>query len=180
MRVLASDLTLSAETLKSRSVTTSARIETWRTPPPVRPSNGDVVALSDAARSAADEAAEQAAADEERDPLAGEPRLQRIGAGSAFLVDDADGDGRATNGAELFGARSGDGFAELAALDGDGWIDEGDAAWQRLRVWTPDARDALQGQVRATGVYLTESGSLRTMRQLDLATEPATPSGDDV
>lgn len=168
MRVLASDLTLSAETLKSRSVTTSARIETWRTPPPVRPSNVDVVALSDAARSAADEAAEQAAADEERDPLAGEPRLQRIGAGSAFLVDDADGDGRATNG------------AELAALDGDGWIDEGDAAWQRLRVWTPDARDALQGQVRATGVYLTEPGSLRTMRQLDLATEPATPSGDDV
>lgn len=145
MRVRASDLTPSAETLKSRSVTTSARIETWRTSPPVRPSNGDVVALSNAARSAADEAAEPAAADEERDALAGEPRVQRIGAGSAFLVDDADGDGRATNGAELFGARSGDGLAELAALDGDGWIDEGDAAWQRLRVWTPDARNALQG-----------------------------------
>jgi hypothetical protein len=32
----------------------------------------------------------------------------------------------------------------------------------------------------ATEVYLTESGSLRTMRQLDLATEPATRSGDDV
>ncbi|MDX9839796.1 MAG: hypothetical protein RBT39_19730, partial [Azoarcus sp.] len=36
---------------------------------------------------------------------------------------------------------SGDGFAELAALDddGNGWIDEADAAWSQLRVWQPDA-----------------------------------------
>jgi hypothetical protein len=48
-----------------------------------------------------------------------------------------------TNGAELFGARSGDGFAELAALDGDGngWIDEGDAAWQ---AWHDALMDLLE------------------------------------
>src|SRR5690606_19466085 len=39
---------------------------------------------------------------------------------------------------ELFGARTGDGFAELAAYDtdGNGWIDENDAAFADLRVWT--------------------------------------------
>src|SRR6185295_8479743 len=48
--------------------------------------------------------------------------------GSGFLVLDRNGDGKATNGRELFGPQTGSGFAELASYDadGNGWIDEGD------------------------------------------------------
>jgi len=61
--------------------------------------------------------------------------------GSGFLVFDRNGDGRINDGSELFGPTSGDGFQELAALDGDnnGWIDENDAAFDQLQVWTHDA-----------------------------------------
>jgi len=62
-------------------------------------------------------------------------------AGSGFLAFDRNGDGKINNGTELFGATTGNGFAELAALDSDhnGWIDENDAAYSQLRVWTKDA-----------------------------------------
>lgn len=71
-----------------------------------------------------------------------------VAPGSGFLVFDRNGDGRVNDGRELFGTRSGDGFAELAALDddGNGWLDENDAAFGRLRLWTRDAggHDRLQ------------------------------------
>lgn len=56
--------------------------------------------------------------------------------GSAFLALDRNGNGVIDDGSELFGARTGDGFAELAALDDDrdGWLDEDDAAWSQLRL----------------------------------------------
>jgi hypothetical protein len=43
--------------------------------------------------------------------------------------------GRIDSGSELFGPATGSGFGELAALDGDGngWIDENDDAFARLR-----------------------------------------------
>ncbi|MBI1760884.1 MAG: hypothetical protein HYR56_05540 [Acidobacteria bacterium] len=61
--------------------------------------------------------------------------------GSGFLALDKNGDGRINNGSELFGPTTGDGFGELAAYDTDGnqWIDEGDAVFNKLRVWTKDA-----------------------------------------
>jgi hypothetical protein len=61
--------------------------------------------------------------------------------GSGFIALDRNGDGKINNGAELFGAKSGDGFAELATLDSDnnGWIDENDAAYEKLSVWTKDS-----------------------------------------
>ncbi|MBR6326852.1 MAG: hypothetical protein IKR61_08610 [Lachnospiraceae bacterium] len=57
--------------------------------------------------------------------------------GSGFLALDLNGDGRIGDGSELFGTKSGDGFADLAAYDGDrnGWIDENDDIWDKLRVW---------------------------------------------
>ena len=62
--------------------------------------------------------------------------------GAAYLVRDANGNGRADGGSELFGPASGDGFEELAKLDqdGNGWIDEGDAAFTQLRLWQPNAQ----------------------------------------
>ena len=61
--------------------------------------------------------------------------------GSGFLALDRNGDGKINDGSELFGATSGDGFADLATLDSDhnGWIDENDAAYTQLRVWTKDS-----------------------------------------
>ncbi|WP_374278192.1 VCBS repeat-containing protein [Azonexus sp.] len=61
--------------------------------------------------------------------------------GSGFLVFDRNANGKVDNGRELFGPTSGDGFQELAALDGDGngWIDENDAAYAQLLVWSRDA-----------------------------------------
>lgn len=60
--------------------------------------------------------------------------------GSGFLAIDRNGDGKINNGSELFGTASGNGFADLAALDSDhnGWIDENDPAYAQLRVWTKD------------------------------------------
>ena len=55
-----------------------------------------------------------------------------------FLALDLNGDGRINNGSELFGALSGNGFADLAQYDSDanGWIDENDEIFQRLKVWS--------------------------------------------
>ena len=60
--------------------------------------------------------------------------------GSGFLTLDRNGDGKINNGSELFGPATGNGFSELAQYDGDGnnWIDENDAVYQQLQVWTRD------------------------------------------
>ena len=64
-----------------------------------------------------------------------------VGAGSGFLALDKDGNGAIDNGSELFGTQSGDGFADLSAYDGDGnnWIDENDAVYAKLLVWSKNA-----------------------------------------
>ncbi|MBI3902915.1 MAG: VCBS repeat-containing protein [Nitrosomonadales bacterium] len=61
--------------------------------------------------------------------------------GSGFLALDKNGDGKINNGSELFGSGTGNGFSELAQYDSDhnGWIDENDAAFQKLKVWARDA-----------------------------------------
>lgn len=61
--------------------------------------------------------------------------------GSGFIALDRNGDKRINDGSELFGSKSGDGFADLATFDQDqnGWIDENDAVWQKLLVWAKDA-----------------------------------------
>ncbi len=121
--------------------------------------------------------------------------------GSGFLALDRNGDGKVNNGSELFGASSGNGFAELATLDSDdnGWIDENDAAYEQLRVWTKDGAgkdvlstlkqanvgainlarvdtpfdiknsgNELQGQIRSSGIFLTEDARVGSIQQVDL------------
>lgn len=64
-----------------------------------------------------------------------------LGQGSGYLALDLNGNGRVDSGAELFGPASGSGFGELARYDsdGNGWIDESDPIFDRLRIWTPAA-----------------------------------------
>lgn len=58
-------------------------------------------------------------------------------AGSAFIALDKNNDGIINDGSELFGAESGNGFADLAEYDEDknGWIDENDSVFSRLVVF---------------------------------------------
>jgi len=82
-------------------------------------------------------------------------QINFVTSGSGFLVFDRNQDGKVNNGSELFGPTSGDGFQELAALDGDGngWIDENDAAFEQLQLWSRDSagQDKLQS-LAAAGV----------------------------
>jgi hypothetical protein len=60
---------------------------------------------------------------------------------SAFLALDKNGDGAINNGYELFGAITGQGFAELAVYDEDqnGFIDEADDIYQQLKLYNKDS-----------------------------------------
>ena len=60
--------------------------------------------------------------------------------GSGFIALDKNGDGKVNDGSELFGTSSGNGFKELSEYDedGDGWIDEDDDIFHKLRVWVRD------------------------------------------
>lgn len=71
-----------------------------------------------------------------------------LGRGSVFLALDRNGDGAINDGRELFGALSGNGFADLKAYDTDGnnWIDEADAIYSQLRLWQPGADTAAAGK----------------------------------
>jgi len=128
-------------------------------------------------------------------------QISFVGGGSGFLALDKNSDGVINNGSELFGAQSGDGFSELAAydLDGNNWIDENDAIYSGLRIWSKDAEgndtlvalgqqgvgaiylgrvstpfaikdtdNTLQGQVRASGIFVNENGTVGTIQQVDL------------
>lgn len=73
-------------------------------------------------------------ADGEEDEIAG------LSSGSGYLALDKNGDGIINDGKELFGTSNGDGFADLAQYDedGNGWIDENDAIWSKLKIWCKD------------------------------------------
>lgn len=68
-------------------------------------------------------------------------RISFAGTGSGFLTLDINYDGVVNDGSELFGPKSGNGFADLAGYDSDGnmWIDENDYVFDRLKIWTKDA-----------------------------------------
>lgn len=95
--------------------------------------------------------------------------LTFVGANSGLLALDTNGDGVINDGRELFGPVSNDGFAELARHDGDGngWIDEADAVFDRLLIWTKaaDGADRLAG-LRDYGIGALYLGSTATPFQL--------------
>jgi hypothetical protein len=68
-------------------------------------------------------------------------QINVLASGSGYLALDSNADGKVNNGNELFGTRSGNGFADLAQYDNDqnGWIDENDPVFKQLKVWTQNA-----------------------------------------
>ncbi|MCK9491214.1 MAG: hypothetical protein M0Q24_03920 [Sulfurimonas sp.] len=79
--------------------------------------------------------------------------------GSGFLALDKNNNGRIDNGSELFGTKSGDGFADLSKYDDDnnGWIDANDKIFDKLRIWQKtDNKDELLalGEVGIGAIFL--------------------------
>ena len=99
-----------------------------------------------------------------------------IDSNKGFLALDRDGDGKITNGGELFGDQvtlasgktSASGFEALAELDdnvdeatgavGDGVIDKNDSLFDQLRVWIDEKRNGV-----------SEDGELKTLSELGIA-----------
>ncbi|MFD2229451.1 hypothetical protein [Alkalimarinus sediminis] len=89
-----------------------------------------------------------------------EERVASLASGSGYLVLDKNANGIVDNGSELFGTRTGQGFAELAAFDQDGnlWIDENDKVFSQLQLWVSDASGEKQlktlNEVGVGAIYL--------------------------
>ena len=66
--------------------------------------------------------------------------ISKLSSKSGYLALDKNGDGKINDGSELFGTKSGNGFADLAAYDddGNGWIDEDDEIFDKLLIWAKD------------------------------------------
>jgi hypothetical protein len=121
-------------------------------------------------------------------------QVASLAPGSAYLVRDLNGNGIVDSGAELFGPAANNGFGELSAADSDrnGWVDEGDASWGQLGLWSGEAGAAIQklgdagvgaiatgsastpfsygeaGQLSAAGVYLHENGQAGIVGEINL------------
>lgn len=98
-----------------------------------------------------------------------EEKISFVQPGSGFLAWDRNHDGVINNGSELFGPVSGDGFAELAKYDADGnqWIDENDAIYHQLCIWTKDAagNDSL-ATLAEKGIGAIYLGNINTQFQI--------------
>lgn len=127
-------------------------------------------------------------------------RFRNLTSGSGFLALDHNNNGTIDDGTELFGPSTGHGFSELAAydLDGNNWIDENDAVFDSLKIWTvsPEGEKTLiglkesgvgaiylgkvasefsvkeeatlLGRIRESSIYLKEHGGVGVVHELDL------------
>lgn len=102
-----------------------------------------------------------------------EEEISELAKGNAFLAMDKNDNGKIDDGSELFGTKSGNGFKDLAAYDedGNGWIDENDSVYSKLKIWVKDASgndkllDLKQGDIGA--IYLGSSSTPFSHKTLD-------------
>lgn len=106
-----------------------------------------------------------------------EEEISTLESGSGYLALDKNNDGNINNGSELFGTKSGNGFADLALYDIDknGWIDEADEIFDKLKIWTMD-RDGTQKLLglKEAGVgalYLGSSAADFSLKDANNATQ---------
>ena len=133
-------------------------------------------------------------------------RTQWVGADDAFLVVDANGNGRVDDIEEMFGNADVDGFAELATYDtnSDGVVDSSDDDFSSLQLWVDADQDGVtdegelrglasegvlgitlvdgttdrpdEGGVGATSTALLSDGSARTVGDVWFRTDPTRTS----
>ncbi len=128
-------------------------------------------------------------------------QISQLNAGNGFLALDKNNNRVIDDGSELFGVKSGDGFKDFDKYDDDknGWIDENDAVFDKLRVWqkndgkdkllalgelgigaiflgettTPfelkSSSNSLLGEIKKSGFFVYENGSAGVISQIDLA-----------
>ena len=120
--------------------------------------------------------------------------------GSGFLALDRDENGKIDDGYELFGTQNGNGFLDLKRYDEDsnGWIDENDDIFDKLRIWSKNEdEDTLValgekgigalylgyakgefnlnndgetlGKIKSNGFFLNEDGTSGLLTQIDFA-----------
>lgn len=126
-------------------------------------------------------------------------QISLLKSGSGFLSLDLNENGRIDDGSELFGPRTDSGFGELQGHDTDenGWIDESDPIFSKLRIWQKDdsGNDKLlalgeagvgaiylghvsteftlrqlevQGKIRDSGIFLKENGEVGTVQEINM------------
>ncbi|GAA0557664.1 hypothetical protein GCM10009098_27000 [Rheinheimera aquimaris] len=124
-------------------------------------------------------------------------QLPQLAARQYYLAYDRNQDQQVNNGTELFGPRTGQGFAELAGFDdnANGFIDPGDDIWQYLYLWRPEqsllsmqqaklgaisiesaatpmplhnADNTLAGQLQRSGLAFMTDGKPALVQQIDL------------
>lgn len=124
-------------------------------------------------------------------------QLPQLAAQQFYLAYDRNQDQRVNNGSELFGPRTGQGFAELAKFDdnGNGFIDPGDDIWQYLYLWRPkqdllsmteaklgafsvssvetpmpllDKQQQKNGEIQRSGLAFTDDAKPVLVQQIDL------------
>jgi hypothetical protein len=126
-----------------------------------------------------------------------EVKLPQLAAQQYYLAYDRNQDQQVNNGTELFGPRTGQGFAELAKFDdnGNGFIDPADDIWQYLYLWRPkqqllsmteaklgafslssaatampllDKQQQKQGEIQRSGLAFTQDARPVLVQQIDL------------
>lgn len=83
-----------------------------------------------------------------------EDEIAQLKQGFGFLALDKNGDNKINDGSELFGALSGNGFADLAQYDDDqnGYIDENDAVFEQLSVWVKNEGEDKMVSLKDAGI----------------------------
>jgi hypothetical protein len=86
-------------------------------------------------------------------------QISMLKSGSGFLALDKNSNGKVDDGTELFGPLNGNGFADLARYDSDknGWIDENDPIFDKLRIWMKSKDEdklVALGEVGVGAIYL--------------------------
>lgn len=103
--------------------------------------------------------------------------ISELAKGNGFLALDLNDNGIIDDGSELFGTKSGNGFRDLAAYDedGNGWIDENDAIYSKLKIWVKDAsgNDKLidLGEADIGAIYLGSASTAFSHKSSDNDTQ---------